>query len=165
MVSLESENESDELAQSTRTIMKKFNENLTHLAGVTFNNDPQDGGENRQTLLKKIHDQGRPVLVSLDHCKWQDPATGKTEDAIKIRNTNGTVIGWIPRQEIPKYKNVTKAVLTVGFFSNCYYGVLSKHEAPTDKQYAYMKHLNQQGRIAMMPEYDRSIYSHALSKI
>ena len=133
------------------------------LAGVTFNNDPEDGGASRQDLLKKIWFGGEPIKVDLDHCIFHNKETGKDEDAVKVRTQNGTVIGWIPRTEIPTVSNISNMLLTVGLYKNCYHGMLNFMQKPTPKQYKCVKSLYNKGIIKKMPIYDRRIYARTIN--
>ena len=67
--------------------------NYIKLAGVTFDNTKEDGGESRQTILKNIFEtQGSIVNVSLEACNWEG------EYAIKVKDKKSRdVIGFIPR--------------------------------------------------------------------
>ncbi len=130
---------------------------ITKVAGVTFDNDLEDGGESRQTLLQEIFNNGKPILVKLDYCQFEG------EDAIKVRvKKTGKVIGWIPKTHIQTVteQKLTQMVLFTAFYKGKYSGVLYKSEEPTGKQYGFIKK-----NCPNKPEYDRLIYGYEIARM
>lgn len=137
----------------------------TKLAGVTFNNPADDGGESRQDLLKELYG-GAPTPVTLENVIHHNEDTGLGEFAIKVRSDiTGKVLGFIPKSEINKWKNTNKMMLTVNFYKNTYSGSLTVMKKPTPKQYGMMKSFVSKGLINKMPPYDQAVYKWAFNKI
>ena len=88
---------------------------VTHIAGVTFSNDPADGGQSRQELLSELFQYG-PELVNLERTIYHNPETNEDENAIKVRSTiNHKIIGWIPRTHIEALWNTRQMLLSIGY--------------------------------------------------
>lgn len=127
----------------------------TKLVGVTFNNDPEDGGRSRQEILEELVKLNRQIFTAdLVYTKYKD------EFAIKVRDhATKQILGWIPKAEVEKFRDKKIKQLT-GFIH--YYGAycvqLDDQQAPTHKQYAYMKHLCEQNGWSM-PAYDKRAYA------
>lgn len=135
----------------------------TRLAGVTFINPPDEGGESRQELLKKL--MGAPTMVTLENVIYHNPDTGLGEFAIKVRsNVTGKLIGYIPKAEIGKWKNTGSMMLTVSCYKDTYSGSLNQLRKPTPKQYGAMKSLVAKGIVSKMPPYDRTVYEWAFDR-
>lgn len=140
-----------------------LNSNHTKLTGVTFQNPDNEGGENRQDLLKYL--AGYPTVVTLENVIFHNPDTGLGEFAIKVRSDiTKKLLGFIPKSEIGKWKNTGKMVLTVNCYKNTYYGELSPAKNPTPKQYGAMKQLVKAGIVSKMPPYDQTIYQWAFDQ-
>ena len=133
---------------------------LSHIAGVTC---PNEDGESRQELLKKIFNKGVPVLVTLYRTIFHNEETGEDENAIQVIR-NGKILGWIPREDIEKCWNLNQMVLVVNYYKNTYSGALVLSQPPTSRQYGVMKQKRKDGVIKSLPEYDRLCYSFAISK-
>lgn len=133
------------------------------LAGVTFVNPADEGGESRQELLKKL--VGAPTMVTLENVIHHNDETGLGEFAIKVRSdVTGKLIGYIPKAEISKWKNTGKMMLTVSCYKDTYSGSLNQLRKPTPKQYGAMKSLVAKGIISKMPPYDRTVYEWAFDR-
>lgn len=139
----------------------------TRLAGVTFNNDPVDGGESRQALLKAIYDRRYPVRVMLFPCIYHNPSTGLDEDAIKVRLLDSMrVVGWIPRDDIKmcKDKNYKEMLLIVSEYKGTYSGGLYEIIPPTARQYGVVKSLKAKHKIKSYPDYDKRCYDRCIQE-
>lgn len=128
----------------------------TKVAGVTFKNEEQDGGKSRQEILVELVYLNRSIItVDLIYTKY------KNEFAIKVReHATKQIIGWVPKISLDKFADKKIKQMT-GFIS--YHGSwcvkLTEQEAPTHKQYAYMKHLCEERGYAM-PAYDKRAYNN-----
>lgn len=125
------------------------------IVGVTFNNDVEDGGENRQTILKALRKSNRRI-VDLDLIY----TTFQGEPAIKVRErSTKKIVGWIPRDMVEEVMN-NKIKHTVGFITK-FEGTecikLTKPEYPTNVQYHRMKKMCE-NRNVEMPAYDKRAY-------
>lgn len=133
------------------------------LAGVTFINPENEGGENRQDLLAQL--AGMPTPVTLENVIFHNDETGLGEFAIKVRSDiTGKLIGFIPKADINKWKNTGKMMLSVSFYKNTYSGSLYEMRKPTPKQYGAMKALVAKGIINKMPPYDQAVYQYCFDK-
>lgn len=140
-----------------------LNDKDTKLTGVTFSNPADEGGENRQGLLKQL--VGSPSFVTLENVIFHNNDTGLGEFAIKVRSdVNKKLLGFIPKSEINKWKNTGKMVLTISCYKNTYYGNLYQMKAPTPKQYGAMKQLVKAGIVSKMPPYDQTVYQWAFDQ-
>lgn len=135
--------------------------NKTNVAGVTFNNDAEDGGESRQTILKNLLKATTTGIITVDlkHVDFVNK-DGETEDAIKcVEHSTKQVIGWIPRANI---EATTERQVTgfIRYYKNKGYScVLDTQMKPTQAQYHYIKSYCKANGIAM-PAYDlRAYYS------
>lgn len=134
----------------------------THIAGVTFCNNAVDGGESRQELLKDLI--GRPTVVNLKKTIFHNPDTNQDELAIKIiSQVSGKVLGFIPRDDIEKFVNISQMILQVSYYKNNYSGCLTMMTPPTPKQYGVMKSKLQKKQIKKLPVYDRLMYQYAIA--
>lgn len=133
------------------------------LAGVTFTNPVDEGGESRQDLLAQL--VGMPTPVTLENVIFHNNETGLGEFAIKVRSDiTGKLIGFIPKADINKWKNTGKMMLTVSFYKGTYSGSLNQLRKPTPKQYGTMKSLVAKGIVSKMPPYDQTVYQWAFDK-
>lgn len=133
------------------------------LAGVTFTNSTDEGGESRQDLLAQL--VGMPTPVTLENVIFHNDETGLGEFAIKVRSDiTGKLIGFIPKADINKWKNTGKMMLTVSFYKGTYSGSLNQLRKPTPKQYGTMKSLVAKGIVSKMPPYDQTVYQWAFDK-
>ena len=133
------------------------------LAGVTFTNPTDEGGESRQDLLAQL--VGMPTPVTLENVIFHNDETGLGEFAIKVRSDiTGKLIGFIPKADINKWKNTGKMMLTVSFYKGTYSGSLNQLRKPTPKQYGTMKSLVAKGIVSKMPPYDQTVYQWAFDK-
>ena len=133
------------------------------LAGVTFTNPADEGGESRQDLLAQL--VGMPTPVTLENVIFHNDETGLGEFAIKVRSDiTGKLIGFIPKADINKWKNTGKMMLTVSFYKDTYSGSLNQLRKPTPKQYGTMKSLVAKGIVSKMPPYDQTVYQWAFDK-
>ena len=128
---------------------------LTKLVGVTFSNDVEDGGKSRQAILAELVALNRQIFTAdLIYTEFNG------EFAIKVReHVTKQIVGWIPKADLEKFKDKKIKQLT-GFIRNygAYSVQLDYQQAPTHKQYAYMKYVcSQQG--CAMPAYDKRAYS------
>lgn len=139
----------------------------TRIKGVTFNNPPEEGGQSRQALLQKLYACG-PTLASLENVIYDNPETGHSEFAIKVRsNVTGDLLGFIPADKIHVVDDLKlyTMILVVDVYNGTYYGTLHQCSAPTPKQYGLMKSLRAKGAITKMPRYDRTCYGWLLNQI
>lgn len=136
------------------------NNNYIRLAGVTFSNDPEDGGRNRQDLIKEIASrQGAIINVSLDACSWE----GEYGIKVKDKKTK-TVIGWIPRNMLHDEKLGKQMTATLMEYKGTWSAKLTPVEAPTKAQYHFMVMLcKRTGRP--MPTYDRRAYNAVFKEL
>lgn len=125
------------------------------LAGVTFNNDAEDGGESRQAILRELRKSGRRI-VDLDLIY----TTFDGEPAIKVRErSTKKIVGWIQKTMVADVM-ARKIKHTIGFISDwndieCV--KITKPERPTNVEYHRMKAMA--GKIGMiMPAYDKRAY-------
>jgi len=125
------------------------------VAGVTFNNEKEDGGRSRQEILKELIDLNRHIItVNLVYTEYEG------EFAIKVNEkSTGQTIGYIPKKDLDRVKN-SKTKQMTGFIRN--YGQfcvqLDSVQQPTHNQYMYMKSLCAHTNHAM-PAYDKRAYS------
>jgi hypothetical protein len=133
-----------------------------NIAGVTFNNDPCDGGESRQDLLKAfLH---RPSVVRLVKTIFHNNETGYDELAIKVISyENNKVLGYIPRTHIEEFANIPIMILRVSYYKNQYSGSLTLPVAPSAKQYSTMKAMLWKKKIDKLPVYDKYIYQYVIA--
>lgn len=142
-----------------------FDSYNTRIAGVTFDNPADEGGENRQALLKQLYDSA-PTPVTLENVIFHNPDTGLGEFAIKVRSDiTHKLLGFIPKKEINKWNKTNKMMLVVEYYKNTYSGALYVCKDPTPKQYGIMKSLVEKGFVSKMPLYDQTVYKWALNKI
>jgi hypothetical protein len=142
-----------------------FDNSDTKIAGVTFNNPADEGGENRQVLLKQLYG-GAPTPVTLENVIFHNPDTGLGEFAIKVRSDiTHKLLGFIPKSEISKWNKTGKMMLVVEYYKNTYSGTLHVCKDPTPKQYGAMKSFVKKGLISKMPPYDQTVYKWAFNKI
>ena len=113
---------------------------LTHAAGVTFPNDKEDGGRERQEILKELLNEGRYHICSIERCKWHNPDTNEDEDAAKVR-IRGKVCGWIPKKDLEKAGRHKMMAGEIVLIKDKYCLLLHKHIQPTKQQYALAKRL------------------------
>lgn len=130
---------------------------VTRIAGVTFNNEAEDGGVNRQKILNALANSGRQIItVDLKRTQYNG------ELAIKcIEHTTRQVIGWIPKSDIDK---ITHSQMT-GFIDYGKHGYsvrLDWQHAPTAKQYHYVKSLCTKHGIEL-PAYDIRAYAYVFA--
>ena len=134
------------------------------IAGVTFSNEVEDGGESRQDLLKSLYN--KPSIVSLIHTTFHNQDTNCEEKAIKvISDASGKCLGYIPKDDVDKFWNTSKMVLTVSKYKDTYSGGLVKPTPPSKKQYAFVKAKREEGILAEMPPYDKTIYQHVIANL
>lgn len=146
-----------------RPIYARYLRQDVRVAGVTFENDPEDGGESRQDLLKRLN--GIPTLVRLEHCIFHRESTGKDEMAIKVRSmVTGKVLGYIPKTDIEKYWSVTQMVAQVKLVKDVYTCILTIPEPPSPKQYGMVSDLQHRGLVRFRPLYDKTVYQYILDK-
>lgn len=142
-----------------------FDNSDTKIAGVTFDNPADEGGENRQVLLKQLYGSA-PTPVTLENVIFHNPDTGLGEFAIKVRSDiTHKLLGFIPKSEINKWNKTGKMMLTVEYYKNTYSGALTVCKDPTPKQYGAMKSFVKKGLISKMPPYDQTVYKWAFNKI
>jgi len=127
--------------------------NYIKLAGVTFDNTKEDGGESRQTILKNIFEtQGSIVNVSLEACNWEG------EYAIKVKDKKSRdVIGFIPRNMLRSKMIGRQMTAMIMEYKGVWSARLTPVEAPTKAQYHFMlMFCKRTGRE--MPAYDKRAY-------
>lgn len=125
----------------------------TRIAGVTFNNEVEDGGKNRQEILKELClTRGNIITVDLKYTTYNG------EPAIKcIEHTTRQVIGWIPKTDIA---NMQHHQMT-GFIDHSKKGYsvrLDEQIAPSRAQYHTVKQVCAKNGM-VMPAYDRRAYT------
>lgn len=135
---------------------------LSRLAGVTFKNDPQDGGRSRQDILKDFVDCGRHILtVDLIYTEYNN------EFAIKVKDhTTKQVLGYIPKSDLDKISSqkIRQMTAFIRFYKNCYSVQLDRINQPTKEQYCYMKHICEENNLAM-PAYDKRAYAEIFALV
>lgn len=134
------------------------------ITGVTFRNPEDEGGEDRQELLKQL--AGAPTPVTLENVIFHNDRTGLGEFAIKVRSEKtGKLLGYIPKEEIVKWKDTGKMMLSVSVYKGTYFASLYRMQAPTPQQYGAMKSLVKKGIVSRMPPYDRTVYQWAFDQV
>lgn len=134
----------------------------TRVAGVTFDNEPEDGGESRQVLLQRL--AGMPTIVTLERSIFHRESTGLDERAIKVRSKiTGKVIGYIPKTQVEQYWDVPAMIAQVRGKDvlSC---VLTLPEPPSQKQYRLVSLLQSRGIMRFRPVYDKTVYQYVLEK-
>ena len=134
--------------------------NYIKLAGVTFVNEPEDGGLNRQDLIKEIHSkQGAVINVSLEACSWEG------EYAIKVKDKKSkAVIGWIPRNMLRSKLLSSQMTAILMNYKGVWSARLSPVQAPSKAQYHFMLTMcKRTGRV--MPAYDKRAYNSAFKAL
>lgn len=128
------------------------------VAGVTFDNEIEDGGRNRQSILKDLYECGRHVLtVDLVRSTYNGNPSIKVIDHLTRE-----MLGYIPKEMI---SNVTDNQMTgfIMFYNECYYVQLDIQKKPSKKQYKYMQYLCSKART-IMPAYDERAYAEFFAK-
>lgn len=126
------------------------------LAGVTFANSEEDGGQERQDILKEIYDKGSPVMAKIRHCTWEG------EPAAKVIIGKNTVAGWIPKKNVDNCKNTDKMILRIQHKKR-YTGLLYMPDPPSAKLYAIVHDMYKKGKIKTIPPYSRILYAYAVA--
>lgn len=131
--------------------------NKMKLAGVTFNNKPEDGGKSRQQILAELPTY---ITVILKHVKFYNENTDSYEDAIKcIEKTTGQVIGWIPRPLINTLWRTYSLTGIVSCYKNTYGVELVETQKPSQAQYwAVKRSCETTGQP--LPAYDARAYTN-----
>ena len=130
----------------------------SRIAGVTFNNDPADGGRNRQKILAELYKTSKIITVDLLHTTFNNTETGVIEPAIKCREkSTHAIIGWIPREDIAKMRGVRQLTGFIRFIRDGYSVELEEQSAPSSSQYKAVKRYCEQKRKPM-PAYDSRAY-------
>lgn len=132
-------------------------ESYTRAAGVTFANDPADGGESRQAILKAFADRGIGVLgIRIVPCVVNG------EKALKLKEKNTKkVLGYIPKKDIARCEKIQEMVGYIQMYKGIYSLALNPMEKPTAKQYNYVLSLARAYGIPM-PVYDKNCYNQFL---
>jgi hypothetical protein len=132
------------------------------VAGVTFDNEPAEGGRNRQTILAELI--GHPFDAVLKRAIFKNDR-GEEEPAIKVYHADTKeMIGWIPRVSITDLWNVPRMVGFADYYKNTFGCSLEYQHDPTPKQYAIVTKLVAQGKIAKPTVYDRDVYRRAICR-
>lgn len=125
---------------------------MMRVAGVTFKNEKEDGGNSRQEILRNLVMAGR-AIITVDLVE----TTFNGEYAVKcIEHSTRQMIGWIPKTELA---NVKHSQMT-GFIDHSRIGYsvrLDEQKAPSQKQYYAVKHICEKNGV-MMPAYDIRAY-------
>lgn len=130
----------------------------SRIAGVTFNNDPVDGGRSRQEILDELFKNGRIITVNLKHTMFMNQTTGVVEPAIKcVERYSQQVIGWIPREDIAKMKGIRQLTGFINFVRDGYSVELEEQVAPSSAQYKTVKAYCDRNHKPM-PAYDTRAY-------
>lgn len=128
----------------------------TKIAGVTF--------ENRQELLKNLYN--RTSIVRLVKTPFKNTKTNVTELAIQVIDDNTkNLLGYIPKQNIDKFTNISKMILNVSYYNNIYSGELREMIPPSKKQYAIIKKCIEKGKLKEMPIYDKNIFGMVIESL
>lgn len=159
--------EKDLMAAKYRPPQMRYKREDVRVAGVTFDNDAVDGGENRQQILKSL--MGIPTMVTLEHCVFHRESTGKDEKAIKVRSlVNRKVLGYIHKTEIDAFWGMKNMIAQVSCYGSkgqdIYSCSLVARENPSPKQYALVMALKQRGILRFDPFYDKTVYQYILDK-
>lgn len=139
-----------------------------NMAGVTFNNDKCDGGENRQSILEYLMNKLNRNIITLN----LEYTSFDGEQAIKCREKyTGKVVGWIPKKFVATVAASRNKQMTgfIGFVkmkdgTDCYYVEITEQERPTPKQYTAMKYICREHNI-QMPAYDKRAYKQVFAKV
>lgn len=137
----------------------------SRVAGVTFDNEVEDGGRNRQEILAELFQAHRQsnntsaiITVNLKHTTFRNKQTGIIEPAIKcVEKESKQVIGWIPREDIAKMKGIRQLTGFIKFIRDGYAVELDEQSAPTSAQYKAVKTYCDRNRKPM-PAYDARAY-------
>lgn len=134
-------------------------------AGVTFQNDPADGGRPRQEILHELMKKSRYIGVWLRPRKFYRKETGVWEDSIKlIEQRTGQMIGFIPKNLVPEYKNISDMIGELNCVENTIGVRLTMPEEPSQKLYwTIRRHCERTGDE--MPAYDKRAYMERLHMI
>ncbi len=124
--------------------------------GVTYSNDPEDGGRPRQGILANIAARGSIyVTVDLNYTTYDGQPAIKVQDHVS-RNT----IGWIPKERIADVTEQRLTQLTGILYlskKGIYSVTLDKQIRPDHETYAAMRLVCRQNGISM-PAYDMRAY-------
>ena len=130
----------------------------SRIAGVTFSNDPADGGKSRQVILGELFQQRHIITVNLIQTKFYNEQTGVTEPAIKcMERDSRQIIGWIPREDIQKLQGIRQMTGFIKFIRDGYSVELMEQKQPTSAQYKAIKNFCENHRRPM-PAYDTRAY-------
>ena len=125
---------------------------MMKIAGVTFKNEKEDGGNSRQEILRNLVMSGKSI-ITVDLVE----TTFNGEYAVKcIEHSTRQMIGWIPKTELA---NVRHLQMT-GFIDHSRVGYsvrLDNQKAPSQRQYYAVKHICEKNGVAM-PAYDIRAY-------
>lgn len=120
------------------------------IAGVSFDNEPEDGGESRQVILATMP---KYIKVNLRHTVFDN------EDAIKcIESKTKKVIGWIPKTLIQELWTKKSMTGIVNNYKNTYSVSLMEQENPTRNQYWAVKKICEKNP-SQLPVYDKRAYT------
>lgn len=136
---------------------------LTSVAGVKFDNE---NGTNRQTLIANIcrnEKKGEFRFIAELKATTFVNAQNVTEEAIAVY-AGTEQIGFVPRKSIASLKGVDKVVAIAGYYepADAYTVNLYVHEAPSAKQYSYVKRICDANRWAL-PLYTRQDYTRFIT--
>ena len=133
-------------------------------AGVTFHNEPKDGGRNRQDILRELMQKTGTIRLWLRPRKFRNPDTGTWEDCIKlVEKTTGQTIGFIPKTEIEACRNIDEMTGELVEYKNIIGVRLSPLEKPEQALYWAVKNRCQHTG-QKLPVYDRQAYLTFLKK-
>lgn len=108
----------------------------------------------------------KPSVVSLVHDTYYNSTTDSDGKAIKvISDVTGKCLGYMPHEDTEKFWDVTKMILIVGKYKGNYSGKLVKTTPPSKKQYAFVKAKREEGVLAEMPPYDKTIYQYVIAEL
>lgn len=146
-----------------RVPYKRYKREDVRVSGVTFCNNPEDGGENRQDVLAEL--MGAPSMVGLE----PEPFHGKDSDdsrtGLKVRSlVNGKIIGFIRKEEAQSFLNDERMIAQIELYKGIYNCTLTRPERPSSKQYGAIRALKRKGIIEELPFYDKTCYQYALSR-
>ena len=130
------------------------------VAGIDFDNMPEDGGKSRQELLRALPDE--PFAVQLDRCKYV--RDGIPEDAIKVR-ADGNVIGWIPKELVPQYLGTKDMVAKTYKSSRRITCRLLPPSRPTRNQAYAIRSLMKDGCVQRSPLWDKNAITWTMNQL
>lgn len=125
----------------------------TRVAGISFKNEVEDGGKERQHILASLYKSSPRHIITVD----LKETTYDGERAIKcFEHKTKQCIGWIPKKDI---ESVEHSQMT-GFINKSkkrFSVALDEQKKPSTKQYQMVKHVCNEMQMTM-PAYDTRAY-------